>query len=282
MKFRAVAVAALIFVSASIQAGILARFHMNADLGTIDVELFDKERPITVSNFVAYVKAGKWHDTQIQRWDDNFVIQGGQYVLPHHPQLMTPFTGGGDRSRIVPFPSIPFEGHLGTWINNSFGTIAMARTADTNSATADWFFNLANNTFLDTPPGYTVFGRTVRGTNTLNKFNAPAPSAKLYTVTDPSLPAGSFVPIYSLDGTNGFWVNVDITLLTAQIRQAGALNEISWNSVEGVQNVVEFTNVLPPVWQTVQSVAGTGAQMTISDNPGADKFRHYRVRVVYP
>jgi cyclophilin family peptidyl-prolyl cis-trans isomerase len=277
MKVRLVSAAILFLISCTLHAGVLARFRMNADLGTIDVELFEKDKPVTVSNFVAYVKAGKWHDTQIHRWHKDFVIQGGFYQMPHHPQLMTPFTGGGDRTLITRFPEIPFEADSGRRYNNTFGTLSMARGSGTNTASSDWFFNLADSTFLDTPPGYTVFGRTVRGTNILNKFNTPS-DPKLFTVTDPSLPQGSFVPIYSVDGQNGFWVNVDVTLLTVQIARVRNFNEISWDSVEGVPNIVEYTKAYPPVWQTLQTVTGTGATMTAND-ASADAWRHYRVRI---
>lgn len=159
----------------------------------------------------------------------------------------------------------------------------MARAASTNSAASDWFFNLADNTNLDAPPGYTVFGRTLRGTNILNRFNNPGAASKLYTSSDPIIPqpAGSFIPVYSTNGQTGFWVNLDITLLTVEISRVRASNVISWNSVENLPNIVEYTTVVPAVWQTFQTVTGTGAQMSVSD-PSADAMRHYRVRVVYP
>jgi peptidyl-prolyl cis-trans isomerase A (cyclophilin A) len=282
MKFRAVTLFVLFLFTLNAPAGVLARFKMNSDLGTIDVELFDQDKPITVNNFIAYVKSGLWHDTQIQRWQAGFVIQGGRYFMQHRDDLKTPLVQT-NRTLITPFGTIPFELNVGRFFSNLFGTIAMARGADTNSAGAEWFFNLADNTNLDSSGGgYVVFGRTVRGTNILNFFNPPYPSGKLYQISDPDLPPSlGYLPAYSADGVNGFFVNLDITLLTVEIAQTRAGNEISWNSVEGRPNIVEFTNVLPPVWQTVQSVTGTGAKMSVTDNPGSDKMRQYRVRIDY-
>jgi cyclophilin family peptidyl-prolyl cis-trans isomerase len=274
MKFRAVAVAILFFASLSLQAGVLARFDMKK-LGIIDVELFEQDKPVTVSNFVAYVKSGAWHDNIMHRWVTNFVIQGGSWTIPFSP-TNSPLSV--DPTQIATFPAITNEYSVGRTFSNVYGTIAMARVAgQTNSATSSWFFNVRDNAFLDNVDGgFTAFGRTLRGTNILNRFVPPPGVSNIYFLNDFT------TPVYSENGVTGFWLNVDVTLLTAQIRRVGEMNEISWNSVEGLPNVVEFTNVLPPVWQTVLTLTGTGAQLTVSDNPGTDKFRHYRVRVVYP
>jgi peptidyl-prolyl cis-trans isomerase A (cyclophilin A) len=281
MQFWSVLVAILLFSASSAHAGVLARFKMNGDLGTIDVELFEQDKPVTVSNFIAYVKSGAWHDTQIQRWQPGFVIQGGQYFMEHRDDLKTPLAAT-NRVPVQSLGNIPFELNVGRFFSNAFGTLAMARGSDTNSASTDWFFNIADNTALDTNGGgYVVFGRTVRGTNILNYFNPPFPSGKLYTVNDFSLPQGSYLPAYSADGVNPFFVNMDITLLTAQISQVQGGNQISWNSVEGRPNIVESSSTFPPAWQAVQTVTGTGATMSIVDDPGRAVVRYYRVRIDY-
>ena len=94
------------------------------------------------------------------------------------------------------------------------------------------------------------------------------------------MPSGSYVPVYSPDQVAAFFVNLDITLLTAEIALVRGSKQISWNSVEGKTNIVEYTTVIPAQWQTLQSVTGTGAKMSVTDNP-ADAMRQYRVRIDY-
>jgi hypothetical protein len=126
-----------------------------------------------------------------------------------------------------------------------------------------------------------VFGRVVRGTKILNYFNPPFPSGVLYTIDDPSLPPGSYLPAYSPDKSNAFFVNLNITLLTAQILQVQGGNKISWESVEGCPNIVESSSTFPPTWQQVTTVTGTGASMSITNDPGRAIERYYRVRIDY-
>lgn len=280
MKFRAVAVFVFFLFAFNAPAGVLARFKMNSDLGTIDVELFEQDKPVTVKNFIDYVKSGVWHDTQIQRWHPGFVVQGGHYFMQHRDDLKTPLDGA-NRAPVQPFGNIPFEMNVGRFFSNVFGTLAMARGSETNSASTDWFFNLADNVNLDTTGGgYVVFGKTLRGTNILNFFNPPFSSGKLFTATDASLPSGSYVPVYSLNGVDAFFVNLDITLLTVEIQLVAGGRQVSWNSVEGKTNIVEYTTVIPAQWQTLQTVTGTGAKMSVTDN-ASDATRQYRVRIDY-
>ena len=279
MKFRAVAVFVFFLFALNAPAGVLARFRMNNDLGVIDVELFELDKPVTVSNFVAYVKSGAWNDNILHRWIPNFVLQGGSYHVPHDPTLMTSWNV--NPTLVTSFPTIPFERDVGRKFSNVYGTIAMARVgSDTNSASHDWFFNLKDNVSLDTQAGgYTVFGRTLRGTNTLNRFNQPAGSTNIYQL-DQNNPE---FPVYSPDRANGFWVNTDITVLTVRvIRISSTQIQLSWDSVEGLDNVLEYTPQIPPVWQTLRSGVGTGGMISVNDNTSTDAMRQYRVRVVYP
>jgi cyclophilin family peptidyl-prolyl cis-trans isomerase len=276
MKFWSVLVAVFALVS-SARAGVLVQFKMNNNLGTVDVELFDQDKPVTVSNFVAYVKSGAWHDNIIHRWIPNFVLQGGSYTVPHATNLMTSWDT--NPIPVTSFPAIPFERDVGRFFSNVYGTIAMARVGtDTNSASHDWFFNLKDNVQLDTQGGgYTVFARVLRGTNTLNRFNRPPGTTNIYQFDPVNSPE---LPVFTTNRTDVFWVNVDITLLTAQIAFTRFGTQISWNSVEGRPNIVEYTTTFPANWQPVQTVTGTGAQMSIFDN-SADPYRFYRIRIDY-
>jgi cyclophilin family peptidyl-prolyl cis-trans isomerase len=272
MKFRAVAVFTLFLLLISAHGGVLARFDMKK-LGMIDVELFELDKPVTVSNFVAYVKAGAWHDNIMHRWVENFVIQGGSYKIPFSP---TNSPLAIDPQAITTFSAITNEYSVGRTFSNTYGTLAMARVGgQTNSATSSWFFNVKNNAFLDSVDGgFTVFGRTLRGTNVLNRFIPPAGTTNIFFLNDAT------TPVYSEDRVNGFWLNVDVTLLTAQIAAITGGVQISWKSVEARPNIVEYSTTVPEVWQTLQSVAGTGATLTVVDGVG-DPMRHYRVRIDY-
>lgn len=279
MNFGPVVLTLFLLAFSEAQAGVLARFRMNNDLGTIDVELFEKDKPITVSNFLAYVKSGAWNDNILHRWIPNFVLQGGSYHVPHSPTLLTSWDV--NPTVITSFPTIPFEKDVGQKFSNLFATIAMARVGDdTNSASHDWFFNLRDNVQLDTQGGgYTVFGRTLRGTNTLARFNRPAGSTNIYQLssTNPEF------PIYSPDAQNGFWVNVDITVLTVRVLRLNDTQiQLSWDSVEGLDNILEYTTTLPPVWQTLRTVTGAGGIFGVIENLAPDAMRQYRVRVIYP
>lgn len=121
---------------------------IRTNLGTITVELWPDVAPKTVQNFVGYVLDGHFEGTIFHRVVQNFVIQGGN---------MTP----DGQSKPVG-PPIPLEARE----PNKKLTIAMARTANPNSATDQFYINLADNTSLDPavrPPGYAVFGRVIRG-----------------------------------------------------------------------------------------------------------------------
>ncbi len=157
----------------------IVRFDVITDgvlLGNIDIELFDQEKPETVKNFLLYVYTGVYSNLVLHRADPDFVLQGGRV------RIENPFSSSAFSTYIpgVNWGAITNEYSVGPELSNEFGTIAMARVSgQTNSASAEFFFNLANNTNLNTVDGgFTVFGRVVgtfndhTGTNMLQKFNA--------------------------------------------------------------------------------------------------------------
>jgi cyclophilin family peptidyl-prolyl cis-trans isomerase len=273
MKVRWLVFCGLLAFVLGLNAGPLARFKMSPKLnGTMDVELYD-DKPATVANFVAYVKSGAWHDCVPHRWVSNFILQGGSQSRPFYPSLIEPIPTNANnqlidnRIPVTPLPPIPFEANVGRKFSNLYGTIAMARAGtDLNSATTDWFFNLSDNLNLDGQDGgYTVFGHLLRGTNVLNQFKGGSSNGNS--------------PLVYIEGGVYEWIHMDITLLTVQIARVTGGNEISWDSVEGKNNLVEFSTVSPPAWQTAATVAGTGARLSVTNDPGSDVFRMYRVRV---
>ena len=150
--------------------------EMKTSMGTIVLELYPDKAPKTVDNFLRYVRSGHYKGTIIHRVIDGFMIQGGGYDARFNERPTD--------------PPIPNEANNG--LRNDAYTVAMARTLDPDSATAQFFINVKDNGFLNyTAPtldgwGYTVFGRVVRGREVVMKI------AKLRT--GPGGPFPSDVP----------------------------------------------------------------------------------------
>lgn len=125
--------------------------------GDIKVELYASKAPITVANFLSYVDAGFYDGTIFHRVISNFMIQGGGFT-----------TDGTKKDTKAP---IVLESQTG--LSNAVGTIAMARTSSPNSATAQFFINVADNANLDYrpgSPGYAVFGKVISGMDVVNEI----------------------------------------------------------------------------------------------------------------
>ncbi|MFC1857914.1 peptidylprolyl isomerase [Thermodesulfobacteriota bacterium] len=137
----------LVIFTASNVSG--SNIRMVTNMGDIDVELFDAVTPITVANFLKYINDGDYINTFIHRSVTGFVIQGGGFTI-----------NGSNILTIPTDPPIANEYSL----SNLRGTIAMAKlSGDPDSATSQWFFNLADNSsILDGQNGgFTVFGQVV-------------------------------------------------------------------------------------------------------------------------
>jgi peptidyl-prolyl cis-trans isomerase A (cyclophilin A) len=128
--------------------------------GDIRIELDAQKAPKTVANFLQYVKDGQYSNTIFHRVIPGFMIQGGGYTAAYAEKPTR--------------PAIPIESRNG--LKNDLGTIAMARTSDPDSATAQFFINTANNAALDYPGqdgnGYTVFGKVTAGLEVVKKIEA--------------------------------------------------------------------------------------------------------------
>ncbi len=125
-------------------------------MGDISVQLFPRESPITVGNFLQYVYEEHYEDLIFHRVIDDLIIQGGGYDV--------------DLGKRPTRPPIPNEAYNG--LSNRRGTIAMARGIDIHSATSQFYINLRNNTMLDyyddIDHGYAVFGRVIDGITVLD------------------------------------------------------------------------------------------------------------------
>lgn len=128
--------------------------------GDIVIELDAEKAPETVKNFLAYVEAGHYDNTIFHRVINGFMIQGGG-MEPGMKQKDT---------------QAPIKNEANNGLKNEAGTIAMARTQDPHSATAQFFINVADNDFLNFKAenvqgwGYCVFGRVSEGMDVVNKI----------------------------------------------------------------------------------------------------------------
>ncbi|MGH8689705.1 MAG: peptidylprolyl isomerase [Burkholderiales bacterium] len=133
---------------------------LRTSAGTIRLELYPAKAPKSVENFLKYVRDGHYNGTIFHRVIPGFMVQGGG-MTPNMAQKPTR-------------APIPIESRNG--LKNETGTLAMARTSDPNSATAQFFINVKDNGFLDYPGsdghGYTVFGKVVNGMDVVSKIVA--------------------------------------------------------------------------------------------------------------
>jgi peptidyl-prolyl cis-trans isomerase B (cyclophilin B) len=133
---------------------------LTTNYGTITLELYPDKAPITVENFLNYVKDGFYDGTIFHRVINGFMIQGGG---------MEP--GMKEKS-----PNAPIKNEADNGLSNERGTIAMARTMEPHSASAQFFINVKDNAFLNhrspSPDGwgYAVFGRVVDGMDVVDKI----------------------------------------------------------------------------------------------------------------
>ena len=141
---------------------------LHTSMGDITLELDAEKAPKTVANFLQYARDGFYDGTIFHRVINNFMIQGGGMTAD-----MAQKTTGA-----------PVDNEANNGLKNKIGTVAMARTNDPHSATAQFFINVADNGFLDhtAPPaqgwGYAVFGRVTAGMDVVEKIKAVATGTK--------------------------------------------------------------------------------------------------------
>jgi peptidyl-prolyl cis-trans isomerase B (cyclophilin B) len=134
--------------------------RLHTTMGVIGIELDEAKAPKSAANFISYVKSGHYNNTVFHRVINGFMVQGGGFE-PHMRQKPT---------------QAPIENEATNGLKNNKYTLAMARTSDPNSTTAQFFINVADNEFLNhTAPtaqgwGYCVFGKVVEGTDVVDKI----------------------------------------------------------------------------------------------------------------
>ena len=138
---------------------------METSEGNIEIELFGDKAPVSVSNFLAYVDGGFYDSTIFHRVIPNFMIQGG---------------GFDDKMSQKPTKA-PITNEAKNGLKNDRGTLAMARTAVVDSATSQFFINVANNDFLNNGSrdfGYAVFAKVTSGMDVVDKIAAVKTTTK--------------------------------------------------------------------------------------------------------
>ena len=135
---------------------------LTTSAGNIELELNSQKAPISVDNFLKYVNSGFYNNTTFHRVIPGFMVQGG----------------GFNEQMQQKQPNPPIKNEADNGLRNTRGTIAMARTADQDSATSQFFINVANNDFLnhknETPSGYgyAVFGKVIQGQDVVDRIKS--------------------------------------------------------------------------------------------------------------
>ena len=141
---------------------------LKTNFGDIVLELDEEKAPKTCANFEQYVEDGFYDGTIFHRVINGFMIQGGGFK----PGMAEKPTRD------------PVENEAGNGLSNDIGTIAMARTMDPHSATAQFFINISNNGFLNHPGqdgwGYCVFGRVVDGLDIVEKIKGVDTTTRMF------------------------------------------------------------------------------------------------------
>jgi cyclophilin family peptidyl-prolyl cis-trans isomerase len=157
LKLAAVLLACIISTHARADPTV----QINTNIGAIVVELDSKKAPRTVANFLAYVKSGQYSGTIFHRVISGFMIQGG----------------GMTKDMVEKPTREPIINEADNGLKNEVGTIAMARTNEPHSATAQFFINVGNNSFLNHSSkdergwGYAVFGKVTNGIDVVEKIS---------------------------------------------------------------------------------------------------------------
>ena len=152
--------------------------QFDTNMGTITLELNEQAAPVTVANFIDYVESGHYDGTIFHRVIDGFMIQGG----------------GMDANMNEKRTGTPIKIEADNGLKNDVGTIAMARTSDPHSATAQFFINVKNNDFLNysspSPQGwgYAVFGKVIDGMDVVNQIKSVPTGRYGYHADVPTTP----------------------------------------------------------------------------------------------
>ena len=155
--------------SANAEGGnVMPQVKLETSLGDIVIELNQEKAPNTVANFLSYVEDGFYNGTVFHRVIENFMIQGGGFT----------------EDFVQKSPKSPIKNEANNGLSNVRGSLAMARTGDPHSATAQFFINTVDNGFLDFQAekgpawGYAVFGKVIEGMDVVEAIRTVSTSTK--------------------------------------------------------------------------------------------------------
>ena len=141
--------------------------------GPIKMKIFKKEAPITADNFLDLVSRHFYDGLSFHRYVEGFVIQGGDPTGTGTGNFVDPKTGQVRHIKLE---------KVGSLRHDAPGVVAMARSADPDSASCQWYITLAPKPYLDQPPGYAVFGKVVDGMENVMKLRAGDKMTKVFVV----------------------------------------------------------------------------------------------------
>ena len=144
-------------MSSSMLLAANTQMQIKTTMGNIEIELFDDKAPISVKNFKSYVQSNFYSGTIFHRVIPGFMVQGG----------------GMDAKMIEKQTKVPIRNESNNGLKNERGTLAMARTNNPNSASSQFFINVANNDLLNKAPGnagYAVFAKVTKGMDVVDKI----------------------------------------------------------------------------------------------------------------
>jgi peptidyl-prolyl cis-trans isomerase A (cyclophilin A)/peptidyl-prolyl cis-trans isomerase B (cyclophilin B) len=157
---RMLAALSLTVVAQTTLAADKPQVTLKTNMGDIVLELYPEKAPKTVANFLKYAKSGHFNGTIFHRVINNFMIQGG----------------GFDKDMNQKPTGSTVQNEANNGLKNEAYTVAMARTSDPHSASAQFFINVKDNRFLDYPGqdgwGYTVFGKVIKGMDVVDKVKS--------------------------------------------------------------------------------------------------------------
>jgi cyclophilin family peptidyl-prolyl cis-trans isomerase len=244
---------AMIFMLAVPAIAAATTVRMQTSLGPIDVALYDSAAPRTVANFLTYVNSGAYRNSFIHRSVPGFIIQGGGFAWND--------TGG---NVIGVATNAPIANEFSTSRSNRRGTIAMAKLGgDPNSATSQWFINLADNGFaLDGQNGgFTVFGEVTAGSMAVVDAISRLP------IVNTGDPSGAFgeLPLVGIPA-NGLIQKVNLVIVSATTAVPNSYQGLWWNANESGwgMSLIQHGNIIfaavytydstgQPVWYVMAS-----------------------------
>ncbi|HEY6170267.1 MAG TPA: peptidylprolyl isomerase [Verrucomicrobiae bacterium] len=265
-------------------AGSVVQFNVPG-YGQFQLELFDREKPVAVGNFLHAITNGLYSNHFFHRCDPAGALHGGSYWVTNR------FVGSPALSAIVGAPALTNDPPGSPVTSNFFGTLSAVCT---NAVGGQWPFEWCLNLGDGPAPGSgAVFGRLLSGASVLQQFrlfSVTNTTTNLLRSSPPTIPVDD-LPV-SFDKlpfrrTNTVFSNLvfaDIQLLGAGVRldvQPGTNGQrvIRWNSFSNRPNVLEFTSALPATnWQPALTTIGMGTEIQFVDTNTA-AMRHYRVRV---